>query len=65
MSDASMAERDRASAPPDRIDEILALHGGDARAAIEALLVEAEALRASISYGYVRARIPLVGKISG
>lgn len=39
----------------ERIDEILAMHGGDARSAIGALLYELEATQRVVSTGYVRA----------
>ena len=40
----------------DRINEIVAAHGGNWRAAIEVLLLVSDARSASISYGYVRGR---------
>ena len=42
----------------ERINEIVAAHGGNWRAAIEVLLLVSDARAASISYGYVRGRAP-------
>lgn len=42
----------------ERIDDILAAHNGDWRAALETLLIVSDARAATISYGYVRGRAP-------
>ncbi len=42
----------------ERIDDIIAMHDGDWRAALETLLLVADARAETISYGYVRGRPP-------
>ncbi len=42
----------------ERIDDIIAMHDGDWRAALETLLLVADARAETISYGYVRGRAP-------
>lgn len=41
----------------ERIDDILSAHGGDARSAIEMLLIYGDGVADSLSFGYVRGRI--------
>lgn len=41
----------------ERIDDILEAHGGDARSAIEMLLIYGDGVANSLSFGYVRGRI--------
>ena len=65
-ADQIRAEVDtEADALSERIDDIISMHEGDAREAIATLLMELEALSRSISAGYVRRRIPIVGKVTG
>lgn len=45
-----------------RVDNLLDAHNGDARAAIETLLLTADSRAARISLGYVRGRLPTTGK---
>ncbi|HWJ71975.1 MAG TPA: hypothetical protein VNX29_02300 [Kaistia sp.] len=42
----------------ERIDDIIAMHDGDWRAALETLLIVADARAETISFGYVRGRAP-------
>ncbi len=42
----------------ERIDDIIAMHDGDWRAALETLLIVADARAETISFGYVRGRPP-------
>lgn len=49
----------------ERVDDIISMHEGNAREAIATLLIELEALSRSISLGYVRGRVPLIGKVTG
>ncbi|MBZ9934873.1 hypothetical protein LB518_01085 [Mesorhizobium sp. BR1-1-16] len=42
----------------ERIDDIIAMHNGDWRAALETLLIVADARAETISFGYVRGRAP-------
>lgn len=46
-----------------RIDDILAAHGGDARSAIEMLLVYGDGIADSLSFGYVRGRIVTAARL--
>ena len=42
----------------ERIDDIIAMHDGNWRSALETLLLVADARAETISYGYVRGRPP-------
>jgi hypothetical protein len=69
MSEAMQAQRDQTAANEDDlfaegVDEIMAEHGGDARAAIRALLQAVSYLEKArdkalvlVSYGYVRGKV--------
>lgn len=57
----AVAERDGME---ERIDDVLRAHGGDARSAIEMLLVYGDGLADSLSFGYVRGRIETEARLS-
>ncbi|SHE69722.1 hypothetical protein SAMN02745157_0735 [Kaistia soli DSM 19436] len=54
---ANTVDHDQA-ALDERIDDIIAMHDGDWRAALETLLIVADARAETISFGYVRGRAP-------
>ncbi|MCX5479075.1 hypothetical protein OSH08_08665 [Kaistia geumhonensis] len=58
MSEMAGGIEEGARALDARVDDILATHGGDARAAIEVLLLVSDARARSISRGYVRGLLP-------
>jgi len=58
VSELAVEIDEEARALDARVDDILASHGGDARAAIEVLLLVSDARARSISRGYVRGLLP-------
>ena len=48
----------------ERIDDIIAMHDGNWRAALETLLLVADARAETISYGYVRGRAPGIAALA-
>lgn len=42
----------------ERVDSLLAAHNGDARAALETLLMAVDIRASRVSYGFVRGRLP-------
>ncbi|MCX5511961.1 hypothetical protein C3941_07810 [Kaistia algarum] len=57
----SIEERDPMQ---ERIDDVLAAHGGDARSAIETLLLYGDGVVDSLSFGYLRGRIVTRARLS-
>lgn len=56
MNELAEAPEVMPCAMQERIDDVLMANSGDARAAIESLLLYADAVSDSISFGYVRGR---------
>lgn len=69
---AMQSQADRAATARDaeqilldeRIDDIVAMHDGDWRAALATLLIVADARARTISHGYVRGRPPFGDEIA-